>query len=113
MSHLYASLHQWIRKTTSSFAELCVTPQDTVLDASMDSHGLIYKLREWPALPDTWRTAPIFRALSVMSQRPVNRHWLIAGPGLAPAQADALILFLVSANAVDVTDTAAFPALRH
>lgn len=113
MTRLYASLHQWIRKTTSSFAELRATPHDTVLDGSAESHGLIYKLREWPALPAVWRTAPIYRALSVMSQRPVNRHWLIAGPGLTPSQADALILLLVAENAVDVIDTAAFPLARH
>jgi len=113
MTHLYANLHQWIRKTTSSFAELRATPQDTVLDGAQGSSGLIYKLREWPELPEVWRTAPVFRALSVMSHRPVNRHWLVSGSGLAPSLADALILYLVAANAVDVTDTAAFPLLRH
>ncbi len=113
MSRLYANLHQWIRKTTSSFAQLCETPQDTVLDGAADCRGLIYKLREWPDLPEGWHTAPVFRALSVMSQRPVNRHWLIASQGLAPAHADALILHLMAENAVDVIDTAAFPAARH
>lgn len=113
MPRLYASLHLWIRKTTSSFAQLCSAPQDTVLDDAADRHGLIYRLREWPALPEAWHTAPVFRALSVMSQRPVNRHWLIARQGMAPAQADALIRYLVTHDAVDVVDATAFtPAPR-
>ena len=53
MTRLYINLHQWIRKTTSSFAQLCATPQDTVLDDTAACRGLIYKLREWPAaLPE-------------------------------------------------------------
>jgi len=113
MTRLYLSLHQWIRKTTSSFAQLCATPQDTVLDDSAQHRGLIYKLREWPALPEAWHTAPVFRALSVMSQRPVNRHWLIARHGMAPSQADALIHYLVTHDLVDIVDATAFEPARH
>lgn len=113
MTRLYTNLHQWIRKTTSSFAQLCATPQDTVLDDEADRRGLIYKLREWPMLPEAWHTAPVFRALSVMSQRPVNRHWLVARQGMAPAQADALIHYLIKHDVVDIVDATAFEPARH
>jgi hypothetical protein len=113
MSSLFGQLHLWIRKTTSSFALLCATPPDTVLDDAVEHRGLIYRLREWPALPEAWHTAPVFRALSVMSHRPVNRHWLIARQGMAPALADALIHYLVTHEAVDVVDAAAFARAPH
>ncbi len=113
MTRLYASLHQWLRKTTSSFAQLYDESQDTVVDDSAQHRGLIYKLREWPALPEDWSTAPVFRALSVMSQRHVNRHWLITRQGLAPSQADDLIRYLVHLDAVDIVDASDFaPASR-
>lgn len=114
MTRLYNSLHQWLRKTTSSFALLCATPQDTVLDDTAGCRGLIYRLREWPAvLPEAWHTAPVFRALSVMSQRPVNRHWLVARQGMAPALADALIDYLIAHHAVDIVDATAFEPASH
>lgn len=113
MTGLYLSLHQWIRKTTSSFAQLCVTPQDTVLDDAAERRGLIYKLREWPALPEAWHTAPVFRALSVMSQRPVNRQWLVARQGMDAAQADALIHYLVTHDLVDIVDASGFAPAQH
>ena len=101
----------WVRKTTTSFAELLHAPERQ--EATDAGGGLIYKLRHWPSLPHASKTAEIYRTLSVMSHRPVNRHWLIASQGLAPAHADALILHLMAENAVDVIDTAAFPAARH
>ena len=113
MSPLYQHLHQWIRKTASSFAPLLTLSQDKSTQAVRACEGRVYRLRQWPALPSRWRTAHMYRTLSVMSQRPVNRHWLVTFQGMKPAQADALLSYLTTHDAVDVVDTGAFAAARH
>ena len=113
MSPLYQHLHQWIRKTASSFAPLLALSGDEAPPAARAGEGCVYRLRQWPALPSRWRTARVYRTLSVMSQRPVNRHWLVAFQGLKPSQADALIAYLMTHDAVDVVDTGTFAAARH
>jgi len=102
------SFIQWLRKTASSFAELGVDPADTVFEPHVPATGNIYRLRHWPSLPSAWRTAKTYRALSVMSHRPVNRHWLVTHSGLQADQVDALIAFLLEKLSVDVIDAAAF-----
>lgn len=111
MALLYRHLNQWILKTTSSFAPLLALSGDA--DRPVAADGRVYRLRQWPTLPACWRTARMYRALSVMSHRPVNRHWLVASQGLKPAQADALISYLVTENVVDVVDSTAFPPARQ
>ena len=44
---------------------------------------LIFRLRAWPRLPEDGRTAEVYRMLSVMSNQPVNRHWLLTRFALA------------------------------
>lgn len=100
------SFIQWLRKTASSFAALGVDPSDTIVDPTHG--GDIYRLRSWPNLPSNWRTANTYRALSVMSQRPVNRHWLVKHSGLQPQQVDQLLDFLVDRLDVDVIDAGSF-----
>lgn len=108
MSSVYRQLNLWMRKTASSFAPLLVAPDEAPPAPALADEGRVYRLRQWPALPSHWRTARIYRALSVMSQRPVNRHWLIARQGMAPSQADALLGYLVTQDAVDIVDVTAF-----
>lgn len=69
---------------------------------------LIYRLRAWPLLPDADRTADIYRVLSVMSSRPLNRQWMLSNSRLAAPQLDALLQRLVDAGAVEVIDPARF-----
>jgi len=108
------SFIQWLRKTASQFGELRADPSDTIVEPHVPGMtGQVYRLRRWPSLPSAWRTAHTYRALSVMSHRPVNRHWLVTHSGLHAEQVDALIDYLVSKLAVDVIDTGGFqPSTR-
>ncbi len=69
---------------------------------------LIYRLKSWPELPETERTAEVYRLLSVMSSRPVNRQWMHSRSRLAGAQLDALLRRLCDEDALEVIDPAQF-----
>ncbi len=71
---------------------------------------LVYRLRQWPDLPAKSKTADIYRTLSVMSTRPVNRHWITEFSGLAKAEVDSLLRRLTETNSVEVIDISKFPA---
>ncbi len=74
-----------------------------------EGDGLIYRLRHWPELPAASKTAGIFRTLSVMSHRPVNRHWILATSRLRPREVDRLLKHLIDEGAVEVIDGSKFP----
>lgn len=113
MPGVYDSVSQWLQKTTSSFAELRVLPYATAHAEKCANDHLIYRLRQWPALPSEFRTADVYRTLSVMSNRPVNRRWFVGSSGLRTGQADALMRRLVSQDAVEVIDSSGFPDSGH
>jgi hypothetical protein len=69
---------------------------------------LIYRMKAWPQLPESGRTAEIYRMLSIMSSQPVNRQWLLDRFRMAPQQLDALLSQLVAEGAVEVIDPARF-----
>lgn len=69
---------------------------------------LIFRLKAWPQLPETGRTAEVYRMLSVMSSQPVNRQWLLARCQLAPRQLDDLLLRLQAEGALEVIDPRQF-----
>lgn len=85
---------------------------DTGFDASRPAglHGadLIFRLKAWPQLPESGRTAEIYRMLSVMSSQPVNRQWLQSRSRMAPRQLDALLQNLIAEGALEVIDPARF-----
>ncbi len=102
MPSVYDALYEWAKKTTTSFAELrLLTSERDEQDQIGD--GLIYR-------PSHYRTADVYRALSVMSNRPVNRHWILAHSKLHPAQVDLLLQRLVDNDAVEVVDASKFRA---
>ena len=70
--------------------------------------NLIYRLKAWPQLPESGRTADVYRMLSVMSNRPVNRNWILARSRMTVQQLDDLLRHLVHAGAVEVIDPARF-----
>jgi len=107
MPSVYDTLFQWAKKTTTSFAELrfVVSQRD---DIEPEGSGLIYRLKYWPELPTHSRTADVYRALSVMSSRPVNRHWILANSKLPAAQVDRLLKRLIDEDAVEVIDSSKF-----
>ena len=69
---------------------------------------LIYRLKAWPELPETGRTAEIYRIFSVMSQRPVSRQWMLARSRMEPAQLDRLLLTLEADGVLEVIDPSRF-----
>ena len=70
--------------------------------------NLIFRLRAWPQLPESGRTAEIYRMLSVMSSQPVNREWLESRCRMAPQQLEELLQKLVAEGAIEVIDPGRF-----
>lgn len=77
---------------------------------SRPGSDLIFRMKSWPRLPESGRTAEIYRILSVMSSQPVNRRWLLARCRMAPRKLDALLQQLVAEGALEVIDPARFAA---
>lgn len=91
----------WTRKTKSYFRDLCGRIESA--PAPPRDH-LIYRLRHWPRIPSASKTADIYRTLSVMSQRPVNRRWILNNSSLDGRAVDRLLRRLVEQDAVHVID---------
>jgi hypothetical protein len=71
---------------------------------------LIFRMKAWPQLPEAGRTAEIYRMLSIMSNQPVNRQWLLQRFSMAPHQLDELLSQLVAEGALEVIDPSRFSA---
>lgn len=69
---------------------------------------LIFRMKAWPQLPESGRTAETYRILSIMSSQPVNRQWLLERFSMAPRQLDELLSLLVAEGAVEVIDPSRF-----
>lgn len=69
---------------------------------------LIYRLKAWPQLPESGRTAEVYRIISVMSSRPVNRAWILANSRLDAHQLDLLLERLAADGSVEVIDPSRF-----
>jgi hypothetical protein len=69
---------------------------------------LIFRMRAWPQLPEHGRTAEVYRMLSVMSNQPVNRQWLMTRCTMAPQELDSLLQQLVKEGSVEVIDPATY-----
>lgn len=109
MLSVYDTVFQWARRQRTSFAELRFVPSERS-SVEAEGSGLIYRLKHWPELPSRVRTAGVLRALSVMSNRPVNRHWILANSKLQAQDVDRLLARLVEQDAVEVIDGSTFPA---
>ena len=108
MLSVYDTVFQWARRQRTSFADLrFASSQRSIVDAQ-DS-GLVYRLKHWPELPSRIRTADVLRALSVMSSRPINRHWILEHSKLRAGEVDNLLARLVAQDAVEVIDSSSFP----
>jgi hypothetical protein len=105
MPSVYDTLYNWARRTSTSFSELRFVSSER---EELPATGLIYRLKHWPDLPRHHRTADVFRALSVMSNRPVNRHWILAHSRMHGDQLDSLLHRLVREGAVEAIDAAEF-----
>jgi hypothetical protein len=110
MARVVEALAGWARRTSwSAFSELRGSSfPDTEL--TVPAGEPIYRLRHWPSLPSALRTADVLRLLSLMSNRPLNRSWMLKHSRLGAARIDALLEKLVQQGALEVIDTSDFPA---
>ena len=116
MARVVEAITQWARRTTSSFVEL---RSESFAETEVQAHAPdepIYRLRQWPHLPSSMRTADVLRLLSLMSNRPVNRSWMVNHTRLPAQHVDKLLQRLAEQRAVDVIDPSGFaprPDFRH
>jgi hypothetical protein len=108
MTSVYDTLYNWARRTTTSFGELRFIHSQRDEVSGLDGDGLIYRLKQWPELPSASRTADVLRALSVMSNRPVNRQWILKHSKMREAEVDRLLARLVQDDAVEVIDSSKY-----
>jgi hypothetical protein len=107
MGSAYDTLFKWARRTTTSFAELSFLSSLSE-DTEQGDDTLVYRLKQWPELPARHRTAEVYRALSLMSNRPVNRGWFLRHSRMKPKVLDGLIDRLVAQGAVEVIDVSTY-----
>jgi hypothetical protein len=69
---------------------------------------LIYRLKAWPEVTEPGRTAEIYRMLSVMSSRPVNRQWIMTRTTMERQRLEALLRKWVAEGAIEVIDPSRF-----
>lgn len=112
MPSVFDNLSSWVHKTSSSFALLRPHDDYRETESAMEGSSLIFRLRQWPDLPPHYKTADVYRALSMMSTRPVNRRWFVANSGLPGPAADRLMRLLIQDGAVDAIDPTGMPADR-
>jgi hypothetical protein len=63
-----------------------------------------YRLKQWPQIPDRFRTARVLGACSRMTVGPVTANWLLSQTGLEAAEASELIAILQSQGALERID---------
>jgi hypothetical protein len=87
MDHLIEYLRHWAQRASRHLHLRQPEPE-----AGEDKRS--YRLSGWPALPDPYRTAPVYRLMSVMTVRSVNRRWMRWQTRLGANELDALLLVL-------------------
>jgi hypothetical protein len=94
-------IFRWTRKPAASSLRRRLAPMAPV---DGDNETLIYRLRYWPQIPSASKTADIYRTLSVMSNRPVNRRWILNNSSLDARAVDHFLRRLIEQDAVEVID---------
>jgi len=101
-----------LARRVSTWGELPATETSgTAIEGGDTAAGghIIYKLRHWPTLPAGARTVHVLQLLSLMSTRPVSRHWMLKHAKLTERQLDALLDRLAAQGALDEINPATFP----
>lgn len=111
MPSVYDTVFQWAMRQRTSFVEMCLPSSERGIVDLVDSK-LVYRLKHWPELPSRIRTADVLRALSVMSNRPINRRWILQHSKLRAEDVDSLLARLIAQDAVEVIDGSGFAAKR-
>lgn len=100
-------LWSWARQACTTPAGGVRSSADTGAADRPEDH-LIYRLKRWPKLPSSGMSTDIYRTLSVMSMRPVNRRWILNNSNIRTHEVDRLLRRLVDQDAVEVTDAAKY-----
>ena len=100
-------LSRWARQTFMSLSNLIRFNAGNQAPECAGDH-LIYRLKRWPKLPSVGMSTDIYRTVSVMSTRPVNRRWILNNSDLQRHEVDLLLQRLVEQDAVEVTDAAKY-----
>ena len=105
---------EWARKTSSSFfGDSIDFLRFDAGDSRPPADDRIYRLRHWPVLPDGMRTGEVLKLLSLMSNRPVRRSWVLRHTRLDAARLDRLVQRLEAQHALETIDPAALPLQRQ
>ena len=107
MAGAYDTLYKWARRTTTSFAEFALLGSSPE-EIQPGDETTILRLKHWPDLPSRHRTAAVYRAFSVMSNRPVNRSWFLRQSRLKACEVDGLIDGLIAQGVVEKVDISGF-----
>jgi hypothetical protein len=105
----YDTIYRWARRTTTSFGELRFAISGYPSEPVDPGDTLVYRLKQWPELPQRHRTAKVYRALSLMSNRPVSRGWFVRHSRMKVSEIDALLDRLVTEGSVEVLDVSRYP----
>lgn len=102
----------WARRA-SSWGNLREASSESAMAERDSTPGLIYRLRRWPTLPASLKTADVLRLLSLMSSRPVSHAWILTHGNVRREKLERLLLHLRSQEALETINPASFPAARH
>lgn len=93
--HWFLRLRFRIWHRVSGFAGLDIVEAANT-EPMWDGIGFAYRLHDWPMLRPSYKTAAIYRALSIMSTRPVSVAWFSRHSGLPMDRAQDVVSWLVS-----------------
>ncbi len=98
-----------LARRVSLWGEMPVAEASRPPREETEGGGVIYRLRHWPTLPSAMRTADVLRLLSLMSSRPVSRHWMLTYAKLPERRLDVLLDRLAAQGALEEINPASFP----
>jgi hypothetical protein len=109
------TITEWARRTSSSFGgsrpQFLESDFPATVTLEPDLPGdLIYRLKHWPELPASLRTAEVLRLVSLLSGRPLRRSWILSRTQLNEQRLDLLVRHLSAQKALDVLDPTCLPA---
>lgn len=111
------AITEWAKRTSSSFGgsrpSLLESTFPSTVASEPDLPGdLIYRLRHWPELPGSLRTAEVLRLMSLLSSRPLRRSWILSRTRMDAQRLDRLVARLSAQQALDVLDPSRLPDRR-
>lgn len=106
------AISAWARRA-SSWGDGRREASEPVVPGRDGPTSLIYRLRRWPSLPSSLKTADVLRLLSLMSIRPVSHAWILAHGKVGREKLEHLLLHLRTQQAVETINPASFPAAQR